>query len=684
MKNNTINYKPNTSNGVKRQKLSDYLDRIKPALNQQDYNKAKRLGETALRKLHSLSYSPRDEYLLCVRLGYAYLNLIEYSRSLDIFYRAYLTSSRYSLPEAEIIYASYSMGYNLVTMKNLDLALAQFQKVEQYYKKYGDNILPMNSQLEASTLLGLGYCYLGKNELEKARDIIENRLPSHKFILSDEQGLYEYNHLRGEYLIATKEYKQARESFQECIRLSEQINSPRGALQTKIHLAVIDLLANRIDDAIKTLRENLRNARRLKLNDLVCESMLILSRCYLLKGMPDKSASIEERIKPILTKLDTVWLYEKTREFEKLYRQLQSSPKSPPVPAVLVKTLNHRHETSPYKEIVIGSSTAMQEVFTLIEKIAPSDLPILIQGETGTGKELIAQAIHANSPRSAKTFLAFNCGAIPESLLESALFGHTRGAFTGAVGDKKGYIELASGGTLFIDEISNMSAGMQQKLLRVLEEDMIWRIGAQKQVAVNTRFIFASNQDIEQMVKQKLFREDLFYRINTIVLNLPALRERREDIPLLVEHFLKKYASNAPLPKGDKGGYNNPPAPFSKGEQGGFELSPSALGLFINYPWPGNIRELENEIQRILVLHPEAKLITESMLSESIRECSQTTGKVSEGLTLIQLRKKWEKDIITQTIKKYNGNIAVAAKQLGYALSPFYRKMKHLKITPEQ
>ncbi|MBI5779157.1 MAG: sigma-54-dependent Fis family transcriptional regulator [Planctomycetes bacterium] len=672
---------------MKRQKLSEYLDRIKSALDQQDYNNAKRIGETALKKLRTLSYSSLDKYQLYVNLGGVYYHLAEYSRSLDIFYRAYLVSVRFSLSETRIIYASFGMGHNLLMMRNLDLALAQFQKVEQYYKKYGDKIFPMDAQRDAWTLLMIGHCYLGKNELEKVSDVIENRLSSREIILLSKEALADYNQLRGGYLIAINEYKQARESLRECIKLGEQFNLPTRILDAKSYLAVINLLENKIDDAIKTLLENLRDARRLKFNNFICESGLLLSKCYLLKGLPDKSASIEERIKPILAKLDTVWLYEKIREFEKLYRQLKLPRQSQPIPAILVNALSRRHETSPYKWSIIGNSAAMQEVFQLIEKIAPTDLPILIQGETGTGKELIAQAIHANSPRSAKTFLAFNCGAIPESLLESALFGHTKGAFTGAEEDKKGYIELASGGTLFIDEISSMSGGMQQKLLRVLEENLVWRICAQKQIAVNTRFIFASNQDIKQMVKQKLFREDLFYRINTIIVNLPTLRERKEDVPLLIEHFLKKYH---PSPQSIK----SPHPPFAKGEKGGLEIrgdfipevSQDALRLLTAYSWPGNIRELENEIKRICVLHPNTNLIIKPMLSDIIRNYSADETQLparpsgGAGATLKELTCAFQRNMIIQTIKKCNGRITHAARLLGFTRPHLHEKMRQLNI----
>lgn len=309
--------------------------------------------------------------------------------------------------------------------------------------------------------------------------------------------------------MAAKEYHQARRCFNECIKLGEEFNFSYEMIEAKIHLAQINLLENEADESILILRTVLKDARCLKLNDLVSESGLLLSKCYTLKDMPDKAAAVEKRIKSVINKLDSVWLYEKNRQFERLFRQL-----IPPIslkegkrgdtfsPSILTDALNQHYETSTHNHIV-GKSVPMLEVYQLIEKIAPTDLPVLIQGETGTGKELIAHLIHTNSQIANNTYLPFNCGVLPETLVESHLFGHTKGAFTDAKEDKKGYIELASGGTLFVDEIANMSQGMQQKLLRVLEEKKVWLVGAEKPITIDTRFIFASNQDIEQMVKQK-------------------------------------------------------------------------------------------------------------------------------------------------------------------------------------
>jgi transcriptional regulator with PAS, ATPase and Fis domain len=312
------------------------------------------------------------------------------------------------------------------------------------------------------------------------------------------------------------------------------------------------------------------------------------------------------------------------------------------------------------------------EVLQLVEKIAPTDLPILIQGETGTGKELIARAIHQNSLRSKNKWFTTNCGALPETLLENELFGHIKGAFTDAKEDKKGYIELASEGTLFLDEISEMSSAMQQKLLRVLEEKLVWRVGAEKPIQVNTRFVFASNQNIEELVKTKKIREDLYYRINTIVITLPSLRERKEDIPLLVNHFLKITDESEVKPLQDK---------RSPDTHRGKEINEEVLKLLMNYNWPGNVRELENEIERICALYHGSRQITEAMLSENIKNYAFCTPSQSGNeLTLKELKKLSERNIIIDALKKCNGNITKTARQLGCLRQHLQLKIRQLKI----
>src|SRR5690606_10831696 len=250
---------------------------------------------------------------------------------------------------------------------------------------------------------------------------------------------------------------------------------------------------------------------------------------------------------------------------------------------------------------LVGRSARMQEVFTLLETVAPTSSTILVTGETGTGKELVARAIHALSRRSSERFVALNCGAIPETLLEAELFGHVRGAFTGAVSNRVGRVELAHRGTLFLDEIGTMPAPLQAKLLRVLQQREVERVGESRPVPVDVRVVAATNADLENMVATGTFREDLYYRLNVIPLRLPPLRERREDIPLLVRHFLMTLGEQAVPPRRD------------------VVFSQEAMRRLMAYDWPGNIRQLENTVERALALTPQRAQIDVSVLPAEIR-----------------------------------------------------------------
>ena len=239
------------------------------------------------------------------------------------------------------------------------------------------------------------------------------------------------------------------------------------------------------------------------------------------------------------------------------------------------------HERYGFQNLV-GKSSAMQQVFDLIAQVAPRRSTILIQGESGTGKELVAKAIHASSGRVDAPFIAINCGNIPSDLLESELFGHARGAYTGATSAKKGLFEAADGGTLLLDEVSAISPDIQVKLLRVIQEREFRRLGSLENIQVDVRIIAASNTDLQAAVRQGTFRDDLYYRLNVIVIKIPPLRERAEDIPLLAKHFIRKYGE--------------------ENQREGLILEPSALKILMEYPWPGNVRELENVIERSVVL----------------------------------------------------------------------------------
>src|SRR5215216_5289808 len=273
-------------------------------------------------------------------------------------------------------------------------------------------------------------------------------------------------------------------------------------------------------------------------------------------------------------------------------------------------------------EGLIGRSPAMRSLFQLLETVSPSASTILVTGETGTGKEVVARAIHHNSPRRAQRFVALNCGAIPETLLEAELFGHVRGAFTGAIGTRQGRLEQAHKGTLFMDEVGTMSAGLQMKLLRVLQEREFERIGDAHTTKIDVRVIAATNSDLQKMVAEGTFREDLFYRLNIIPIHLPPLRERKEDIPLLVQHFLKKFSAPESGVVGIKPGQTR----TAESEARTLSISQQAMRCLMSYTWPGNVRQLENAIERAVALSGGRQQIETSDLTPDIQQASQAAA----------------------------------------------------------
>ncbi|TET31593.1 MAG: tetratricopeptide repeat protein [Planctomycetota bacterium] len=355
--------------------------------------------------------------------------------------------------------------------------------------------------------------------------------------------------------------------------------------------------------------------------------------------------------------IDKAQLYEEVRTLsEKLGEKLEETRSE------LEKKQHELEQRYSYKNI-IGKGAKMQKLFLLLDKVVETELPVYISGDSGTGKELIAKAIHYNGTRKKKHFVALNCAAIPESLLESELFGHEKGAFTGADATKKGLFEIAGGGTFFMDEIGNMSATMQQKLLRVLQEKTIRRIGGKKSIAVNARIISASNIDPRQLVDDGSLREDLFYRLNVLTINLPPLRERVEDIPLLVEHFWEKATGVSPE--------------SSQEEKGKF------LNLLMNYDWPGNIRELENEIYRVASIGE--KVFDTEYLSKHIlkgppgEQVSISTERVSLK-DLEELFNEKQKSLILAALKQAKGNKAKAAKILDIPRTSLINKIKKHQV----
>jgi two-component system, NtrC family, response regulator PilR len=319
---------------------------------------------------------------------------------------------------------------------------------------------------------------------------------------------------------------------------------------------------------------------------------------------------------------------------------------------------------------IVGSSTAMIAVFELIETIAPTGSTVLITGESGTGKELVARAIHAGSLRSDRPFVAVNCGALPDTLLDSELFGHMRGAFTGADTNKKGLIEVAEKGTIFLDEIGEMSPMVQVKLLRVLQERKFRRLGGTEEVEVDIRIIAATNRDLSKMVAAGDFREDLFYRINVIPVKLPPLRERQEDMVALADHFVEKFATQ--MKKDVKG------------------ISGAAMACLSNYSWPGNVRELENAIERAVALERSPAVLPES-LPEAVRAASTAPVTAASpqpvedltltgGFDLEQHVQGIEREYIMEALRRSNGVKKNAAELLGLSFRQFRYLLKKYNI----
>jgi two-component system nitrogen regulation response regulator GlnG len=331
---------------------------------------------------------------------------------------------------------------------------------------------------------------------------------------------------------------------------------------------------------------------------------------------------------------------------------------------------------------IIGNSAVMREVYKTIGKVAPSDITVLIEGESGTGKELVARAIHFNSRRIGKPFVAINCAAIPKELLESELFGFEKGAFTGAVERKIGKFEQANGGSIFLDEIGDMPLDLQAKILRVLQEKEITRTGGNQNIQVDVRIIAATNQNMEELVRDKLFREDLFYRLNVVPIQLAPLRERKEDVPLLVDYFLKKTCAELDFPLR--------------------RCSPEALRLLSTHSWPGNIRELENTIKRAIILCPDPLLTEvdfptlttprsggkgaieerslEALVDMKLRECFTHMDRMETGDIYNVVLQQVERPLICFVLEKTRSNQVKAADILGINRNTLRKKILELGI----
>jgi DNA-binding NtrC family response regulator len=323
------------------------------------------------------------------------------------------------------------------------------------------------------------------------------------------------------------------------------------------------------------------------------------------------------------------------------------------------KSLKQQLQTKYHYDRFLGHSEPMTRVFSLIERVAETDSTVLILGESGTGKELVARTIHFNGPRAEKPLVPVNCGAIPDTLLESELFGHERGAFTGAHATRIGRFELADGGTIFLDEIGDMTQALQVKLLRVLQERCFERVGGAKPIQVDVRVLAATNRDLETAVREGRFREDLYYRLNVIPIVVPPLRDRTDDIPLLFEHFLD--TCNAQKRKAVTG------------------IAPDAMRRLVNYPWPGNVRELENLVERLVILKGQGTITLEDLPDKVVRGDSPMMPVVTfpaDGVDLNRLLDAFEEDLIQRALKAAGGVKNRAAQLLRLNRTTLIEKMK--------
>jgi Nif-specific regulatory protein len=309
------------------------------------------------------------------------------------------------------------------------------------------------------------------------------------------------------------------------------------------------------------------------------------------------------------------------------------------------------------EQSLVGEGARIKEIFQFLARVAPTESTVLIEGESGTGKELVARALHRNSHRAGKPFVAINCAAIPESLLESDLFGHERGAFTGAAGQKKGRLEVAEGGVVFLDEIGELAPALQVKLLRVLQEREFERVGGTHPIKIDIRLIAATNRDLSEAVRNAEFRPDLYYRLAVVKLTMPPLREHREDIPMLTRHFVQKYAKRSKVKA----------KPVSR----------EAMAALVNYEWPGNVRELENAIERALVMGSSDSVLLED-LPESLLE-QESPAETHQGKYHASV-KELKKQLIIDAVEQTRGNYVEAAGILGVHPNYLHRLIRNLGL----
>ena len=360
------------------------------------------------------------------------------------------------------------------------------------------------------------------------------------------------------------------------------------------------------------------------------------------------------------TKLGAHDFLEKPLTYDKLMLAVQNTLAS----ARLERENAELREELKQSNELIGESQVMLELKQQLSQASPTEGWVLITGENGTGKEVVARRLHLGSKRADGPFVAVNCAAIPEELIESELFGHEKGAFTGALNTKHGRFEVADGGTIFLDEIGDMSLMTQAKILRILQEHRFERVGGTEELEVNVRVVAATNKDLEKEMAEGQFREDLYYRLNVIPFRVPALRERREDIPLLVAHFLARFGA-------DSG-------------RSDVRLTDAAMERLVRYPWPGNVRELQNIVERIVLMTPGTEIDVSHLPPSIVEPDRGALLSETRGATLAAARKTFEKGFLEQRLREYGGNVSRTAEAVGLARETLSRKLRSLGVQVEK
>lgn len=539
---------------------------------------------------------------------------------------------------------------------NLFLALGNYKEAEELIL-YS---LRLSRELKIDYLIGynrllLGSLMLKRGDSLKSIEHYSKALKNFESTESKREICLTQIHLANSYC-ESQNKEQAEKSLNEACALAKKINSKELSMQAILVKAKLQRLHGHGKSVLGMLKKAKAYFSQSQRNEMLWETSYEMGEIYDAHGEKETAHQLwkeaASRIHQTLHKIPKPYRksYLKDKDREKAYAHFDFAEETPPdVEKPCIK--------------IIGRHPAILDVIRSIEVVSRSSIPVVIQGDTGTGKELVAQSIHYLGDRRDQPFVIIDCAALSSSLIESELFGHEEGAFTGAHKKRIGKLELANNGTLFLDEVDSMPLHIQGMLLRFLQEKEFMRLGGNERIRVNTRIISASKKDLEREVNEGRFREDLFYRLDAYLIKIPPLRERKEDIPLLVEQFLQELRS-------------------SMGHERALSIEPEALILLTRYDFPGNVRELKNEIVRASTLAGAGNVIQKEMLSDKIRKLPRPTARTVESPTdsFVDMMEKVEKDIVLNALMTRNGNITKAAEDLGLSRYGLYKKMRRLGI----